>query len=72
MAECIHDLDPVACGTCNPPLARPPVPELWGPWFTAGYGSECDGCGDGIRAGDTIRADGQGGYLCSDCGWEEL
>jgi hypothetical protein len=69
MAYCIHDLDPLACGTCTPPASRSPVQELFGPWFDAGYGGECDGCGDDIASGDRIRADGEGGWLCSICGY---
>jgi predicted RNA-binding Zn-ribbon protein involved in translation (DUF1610 family) len=42
-----------------------------GPWFTAGYSSgSCSDCGEDITEGDTIRADGQGGYLCEECGAE--
>jgi hypothetical protein len=71
MAECKHLIDPAeACGTCHPPAGRPLSPELWGPPFMASYHSECAGCGDGIAPGDTIRADGLGDYLCSDCGQE--
>lgn len=42
-------------------------PDL-GPWITAGYGSDCDGCGEEISDGDRIRSDGAGGWLCEDCG----
>jgi hypothetical protein len=72
--ECIHLIDPAsACGTCNPPPWSPPVraPELWGPVFTASYNGECADCGGDICPGDDIRADGQGGYLCTVCGAEE-
>jgi hypothetical protein len=41
-----------------------------GPWFVAAYHGECDGCGADIDDGDEIRADGEGGYLCRDCGQE--
>lgn len=40
----------------------------FGPWFTATYGGDCDGCGGEIVPGDEIRADGHGGWLCSECG----
>ena len=43
----------------------------FGPWFTAHFDSECDGCGGLIEAGDDIRSDGAGGYLCGDCGEAE-
>ena len=36
-----------------------------GPWFPARFDSEC---GDPIDEGDTIRADGEGGYVCEPCG----
>lgn len=40
-----------------------------GPWITATYDGECDGtCGVSVSSGDEIRADGMGGWLCSDCG----
>lgn len=39
-----------------------------GPWFTARFDSDCDGCGDLIQEGDDIRSDGAGGYLCEPCG----
>lgn len=44
-----------------------------GPWVTAAFDSECDGdmCGVQILEGDEIRADGEGGWLCKDCGSEE-
>jgi hypothetical protein len=40
----------------------------YGPWFTASRSSECAGCWDVIDEGDRIRADGEGRYLCEDCG----
>lgn len=39
-----------------------------GPWFEARYDGECAGCGDEFEAGEEIRADGEGGYLCGNCG----
>lgn len=39
-----------------------------GPWFAAGYNGFCSGCGDDIEEGDRIRADGDGGYECEECG----
>src|SRR5688500_5270820 len=41
-----------------------------GPWFSAKYASECAGCCGAICEGDTIRANGQGGYECEDCAEE--
>ena len=43
----------------------------YGPWFPAGFGSDCDGCGSEILDGDQIRSDGEGGWLCEDCGGED-
>lgn len=43
----------------------------FGPWFTAQFDSECDDCGEDIEEGDQIRADGEGGYLCEECGQDE-
>lgn len=40
-----------------------------GPWFIASYNGECEhGCP--IHEGDRICADGEGGWLCEDCGEE--
>jgi formylmethanofuran dehydrogenase subunit E len=43
-------------------------PDLRGPWVAAGYESECDRCGEAIYPEDSIRSDGQGGWLCGECG----
>lgn len=40
----------------------------FGPWFTAGFDSDCDECGGPIDEGDRIRSDGEGGWLCEECG----
>lgn len=74
---CIHDMHPANCAFCTPhpaAAAFAPVfarPSGLGPWITAGYGSDCHGCGDPIEDGDRIRSDGQGGWLCTDCGSED-
>jgi hypothetical protein len=69
MTECRHLTDPAqSCATCNPAARLAPSPELWGPWFAATYNGDCEGCGDGILPGDSIRPDGEGGYLCGECG----
>lgn len=39
-----------------------------GPWFGAMYIGACSNLGCRIDEGDRIRADGQGGYECEDCG----
>jgi hypothetical protein len=38
-----------------------------GPWFSAAFPGICEECGHGFEQGDTVRADGQGGYECRDC-----
>ena len=38
-----------------------------GPLFFAKHRGPCSGCDRGIWPDDTIRADGQGGYLHEDC-----
>ncbi|HLK77201.1 MAG TPA: hypothetical protein VKU77_26565 [Streptosporangiaceae bacterium] len=38
------------------------------PWFRAAFPGRCSVCGEDIRPGDTIRADGWGGYRCEECG----
>jgi len=42
--------------------------EQFGPWFTAQFGGPCYGCGDPVIPGNSIRSDGQGGWLCQSCG----
>lgn len=39
----------------------------YGTPFRAEYAGKCAGCGDDFHDGDTIRADGAGGYLASCC-----
>lgn len=38
-----------------------------GPAFTASFDGEDSCCGAGITAGETIRADGSGGWIHDDC-----
>lgn len=38
------------------------------PWITASFGGICTGCETKIVEGDEIQADGDGGWLCRDCG----
>jgi len=38
------------------------------PWVPARLGGKCAGCGEPIKAGDEIQADGDGGWVCRDCG----
>jgi hypothetical protein len=61
----ITDLPTDQCAHCRPPPPEPP--RQLGPWFTAQYDGTCsEGCP--IEAGDQIRADGEGGWLCETCG----
>lgn len=67
-AECIHDLAPGSCATCNGTARRQEreaAPR--GPAVEARYSGRCSGCDENIRPGDQIRADGEGGWLCNDC-----
>jgi hypothetical protein len=69
---CIHELDPAGCAVCNGAEKRAAAqnaePGVYGPWFTARHPGMCAGCFEDIEPGDKIRADGDGCYLCSDCG----
>jgi hypothetical protein len=75
-ARCdLTDLPTDGCAHCkglNPTPAAPRGHQSGdlGPWISARYEGRCAGCGDDINPGDTIRADGQGGWLCHDCGTE--
>lgn len=51
-------------------IVGPDRPPRTGPWFVAQYDGECADCGFAIEYGETICADGKGGYLCGDCGEE--
>jgi hypothetical protein len=73
-----HEL--TGCADCAPG-ASPGIPRQarlrsraagsgLGPWFPAQYDGGCGGCGEKITEGDSIRADGCGGWLCPDCGAE--
>jgi len=68
---CIHDLAPGTCSDCTGRGKEAPDerdPARFGPWFGARYPGHCAGCGEDFGAGDLIRADGGGGYLCDQCG----
>lgn len=59
------------CAHCRPPApaADPfdePTPKL-GSSFEARYPGQCSDCGDRFDAGDEIRSDLSGGYICADC-----
>lgn len=71
---CIHDMHPADCAFCAQPARPAPdfaQPSGPGPWITAGYGSDCAGCGGPIGEGEQIRADGDGGWLCPECGSDQ-
>jgi hypothetical protein len=72
-------MDPAGCAVCNGAEGRAKAagrdaargatePGVYGPWFTAQFPGMCRGCWEDIEPGDTIRADGDGCYLCKDCG----
>lgn len=54
--------------TLEDPTAPFPGTAEKGPWFGAMYPGRCDVNECRIEEGDRIRADGQGGYECEDCG----
>jgi hypothetical protein len=70
--ECIHGMQPDWCSLCRKlpdpdvELASRPRPTGPGPWFEARWPSRCP-CGEPIRGGDEIRADGQGQYTGRCC-----
>ena len=67
-ALCIHDLTPATCADCTRRARPASVPAGYGPWFEARFGGECADGGEPIFAGDQIRSDGEGGWLCAGCG----
>jgi hypothetical protein len=76
--RCAHDIEggeAGACTVCSPRPAAPGPerPVRYGPWFTARFDGVCSGpCGGDITAGtDRIRSDGDGGWLCEDCGADQ-
>jgi len=69
----ISDLPADSCGHCTGAEARARADERdpvmpGSPWFRAAFPGRCSVCGEDIRPGDTIRADGWGGYRCEECG----
>jgi hypothetical protein len=71
-----RDCSAAATGFCACPPKPAPEPfrqpsssgTRLGPWITASYDGECADCGRLVGDGDAIRADGEGGWLCGDCG----
>jgi hypothetical protein len=66
----LTDLLVASCAHCKgiPDVSDRPGPADYGPWFTARRDGRCGGCPAPVLAGDQIRADGRGGYLCESCG----
>jgi hypothetical protein len=70
--ECIHGMEPAWCSLCRKlpdPGAEPETQRAFtgpGPWFEARFASRCP-CGEPVREGDEIRADGQGQYVGRCC-----
>lgn len=40
-------------------------------WFVAASYGACANCGEDIVPDDIVRANGDGGYLCEECGYRE-
>lgn len=76
MAECKHDIEVSSCHFCTPRVRdaerRLENHGRWGPVFAAAYDGECSACPAEITAGDMIRADGEGGWLCAECSAEAI
>lgn len=67
--------DPFTTPTKSSPSGDPddPQPEDYnrpGPWVEAQYANTLD-CGHDVLEGDEIRADGEGGWECRDCGVDQ-
>jgi hypothetical protein len=68
----LTDLLRSACSHCTGRGEElPPDPARSGPWITARYPGRCSGCTEPVTPGDRIRGDGDGGWLCEDCGSQE-
>jgi hypothetical protein len=67
------DLPVDSCAHCTGRTgnAEAREPAHYGPWFDAAYPGRCQDCDERIEPGGRIRADGEGGYLCAECGREE-
>lgn len=66
-SQCAH----CRAGTRTLPeeVKAPRDPLAAGPWITAQYPGRCsENARHSIRPGDQICADGEGGWLCADCG----
>lgn len=69
---CRHEIEESTCGVCRPRpgTAVPGWPRVTGGWVPARYPGRCGACEDRIFPGDQIRSNGEGGWLCADCGGE--
>lgn len=70
LTEGDRDLEAAAAFLASPgaPAAdREPYGDGYGPEFTASYDGECGECFEPLYEGDLIRADGDGGYVHSEC-----
>lgn len=73
MAECLHGMEAAWCSICRnlpdpfaEPTTRRTADTTLGTPFAARYPGKCP-CGTDFYPGDTIRADGAGGYLAPCC-----
>ena len=68
---CKHEMLREQCTECRTRAVpeRPRVSPRLGRWIEARFRTECDGpCAGEIEPGDVIRSDGEGGWLCGECG----
>ena len=70
MSECIHEIEASCCCFCSQrqsPAPRGQTAFSW--WVTARYPGRCAvECGEKIVSGDLILVDGDGHWLCENCG----
>jgi hypothetical protein len=66
----ITDLFADSCSHCTGRGEEIPERDTaaFGPWFPARFPGRCSDCDKRTGPEDRIRADGEGGYLCEDCG----
>ena len=62
----LTDLIVEQCAHCRQATA-PAAAQNLGPTLAAGYAGVCSGCGDEFDQGETIQADGQGGWVLTVC-----